>query len=57
MEDNKMNYVYNHISTIEERMQTIKENLKWISSEVKFIKKYQNLKKISKTDSLNLSKE
>jgi hypothetical protein len=39
MEDNKMNYVYNHILTIEEEMQTIKESLKWISSDVKLIKK------------------
>lgn len=45
MEDNKMNYVYNHISIIEERMQTIKETLKWISSDVKFIKKISKPKK------------
>jgi hypothetical protein len=39
MRTNKLDYIYNHISEIEERMEIIKENLKWISSDVKFIKK------------------
>lgn len=39
MKESKIPYVYNHISTIEERLETIQQNLKWITSDVKFIKK------------------
>jgi hypothetical protein len=39
MHTDKLEYVYSHISEIEERIETIEENLKWISSDVKVIKK------------------
>ncbi len=35
----KLKYVYNHISTVKERLDDIKQNLKWITEDVKFIKK------------------
>jgi hypothetical protein len=35
----ELNYIYSHISDIEERIETIRENLKWITSDIKFIKK------------------
>jgi hypothetical protein len=46
MHNNKLDYIYSHISEIEERIESIKENLKWISSDVKFIKKLSKPKEL-----------
>jgi hypothetical protein len=48
MHTEKLDYIYNHISTVEERMEIIKENLKWISSDVKVIKKLSKPKEEKK---------
>jgi hypothetical protein len=50
MYTDKLDYIYNHISVIDERMEIVKENLKWISSDVKFIKKLSK----PKEDTLSL---
>lgn len=37
--EEKLPYIYNHISTVEEFLEIAQKHLKWLSDDVKFIKK------------------
>jgi hypothetical protein len=42
--NDKTEYIQNHVITIESRLATIKENIKWLSEDIKVIKKLSKSK-------------
>lgn len=38
--EEKLPYIYNHISDLEENLKTIKEYVKYVDSDIKIIKKF-----------------
>ena len=50
-EEDKMAYIHNHISTVEEFLEIAMKHLKWLSDDVKFIKRISKPQKTTpKTD-------
>lgn len=43
--EEKLPYIYNHISILEENLQVIKEYVKYVNSDIKEIKKFSTTEK------------